>query len=654
MKDPVGKGQTPPSPPPAEPEWDWREAADDLLGNRSSSDRHIVVAVSVAALSFVLFLLVYRCCRCRRRAVQRRGLRRHDTWRARVGVADGTSGPGSGLKPPPVECKPASTGPTSVSAVARFVQMPEEASTALAEEASDTLSSDADQPAALSSGQRAFLEELSPGEAAYYRATGRPPPPSAARPTPATAAASPPRPPPLWPEPPPPRANSRTLDAWISSSGKGPSFAKSLVRQGAKKQAAAAASAVARKAAALREAAASKVSPARGGGRERLEEEPVVMLDVGTRKGPARLCIREGDHPQKLAAEFAAKHRLGADVRLKLEGVIRQQLALHADFQAAQATVSSSAAVDDDAARAARARKAVEAKARALGDDPPTPSRIGMAGIALIKAPTPWEEGAARDAAQGASWEGAAECTQCLAESSIATAAAAASSSTAAAAAITAGTTPSGPAGASESERDGELRFRRRSEVCRRPNGSTAGAANGGTVGAVNGGTAGGTAGGTDPTPGASSVAPSVQPPPLASHFALQINPGRQPRARAPIDVDEVSVAVIASLQAAGVNIAAELVAVDHLGAGSVKVTVFQGAAGRSTSQLVAGASEETFLAALAEELDASVELGTVPTTAITASPSRPLPSTHAAAATARASPPPFWAQPPRRPAPGM
>ena len=246
-------------------------------------------------------------------------------------------------------------------------------------------------------------------------------------------------------------------------------------------------------------------------------------------------------------------------------------------------------------------RKAEEAKARALGDDPPTPGRIGMAGVALT-------------------------------------------------AAITAGTTPSGPAGASESERDCELRFRRRGEVCRRPNGGTAGAANGGTAGAVNGGTAGGTAGGTDPTPGATSLAPSVQPPPLASHFALQINPGRQ-RVRAPIDVDEVSVAVIASLQAAGVNIAAELVAVDDLGAGSVKVTVSQGAAGRSTSQLVAGASEETFLAALAEELDASVELGTVPTTAITASPSRPLPST---AATARASPPPFWAQPPRQPAPGV
>ena len=335
-------------------------------------------------------------------------------------------------------------------------------------------------------------------------------------------------------------------------------------------------------------------------------------------------------------------------MRLKLEGVIRQQIALHADFQAAQATVSSSAAADDDAARAARvrppaglrrrggegrqrvpsvrtaaysstsyltsfahttlthsppqARKAEEAKERALGDDPPTPGRIGMAGVALT-------------------------------------------------AAITAGTTPSGPAGASESERDCELRFRRRGEVCRRPNGGTAGAANGGTAGAVNGGTAGGTAGGTDPTPGATSLAPSVQPPPLASHFALQINPGRQPRARAPIDVDEVSVAVIASLQAAGVNIAAELVAVDDLGAGSVKVTVSQGAAGRSTSQLVAGASEETFLAALAEELDASVELGTVPTTAITASPSRPLPST---AATARASPPPFWAQPPRQPAPGV
>jgi len=628
MKEPIDQGQTPPSPPPGEPEWDWREAADDLLGNRSSSDRHIVVAGIVAVLSFVLFLLVCRCCRCRRRAIQRRGLRRHDTWRARVGVADGTSGLGTGLKPPPVECKPASTGQTSVSAAARFVQMPEESSTAL-DEASDTLSSDADQPAALSSGQRAFLEELSPGEAAVYRATGRPPPPSAARPTPATAAAPPPRPPPLWPEPPPPRANSRTLGAWVSSSGKGPSFAKSLVRQGAKKQAAAAASAVARKAAALREAAASKVSSTRGGGRERLEEEPVVMLDVGTRKGPARLCIREGDHPQKLAAEFAAKHRLGADVRLKLEGVIRQQIALHADFQAAQATVSSSAAADDDAARAARARKAEEAKERALGDDPPTPGRIGMA---------------------------AAECTQCLAESSTAAAAAAA---------ITAGTTPSGPAGASESERDCELRFRRRGEVCPRPNGGTAGAANGGTAGAVNGGTAGGTAGGTDPTPGATSLAPSVQPPPLASHFALQINPGRQPRARrvswpglaqepapvAPIDVDEVSVAVIASLQAAGVNIAAELVAVDDLGAGSVKVTVSQGAAGRSTSQLVAGASGETFLAALAKELDASVELAAVPTTAITASPSRPLPST---AATARASPPPFWAQPPRRPAPGV
>ena len=38
------------------------------------------------------------------------------------------------------------------------------------------------------------------------------------------------------------------------------------------------------------------------------------MLDVGTRAGPARLCIREGDHPQKLAAEFAAKHRLGSSV----------------------------------------------------------------------------------------------------------------------------------------------------------------------------------------------------------------------------------------------------------------------------------------------------------------------------------------------------
>merc|ERR1719424_1792838 len=176
------------------------------------------------------------------------------------------SGLGSGLEPPPVECKPASTGRTSVSAAARLVQMPEESSTAL-DEASDTLSSDADQPA--------FLEELSPGEAAVYRATGRPPPPSAARPTPATAAAPPPRPPPLWPEPPPPRANSQTLGAWVSSSGKGPSFAKSLVRQGAKKQAAAAASAVARKAAALREAAASKVSSTRGGGRERLEEEPV-------------------------------------------------------------------------------------------------------------------------------------------------------------------------------------------------------------------------------------------------------------------------------------------------------------------------------------------------------------------------------------------
>ncbi|EOD18221.1 hypothetical protein EMIHUDRAFT_432332 [Emiliania huxleyi CCMP1516] len=341
MKEPIDQGQTPPSPPPGEPEWDWREAADDLLGNRSSSDRHIVVAGIVAVLSFVLFLLVCRCCRCRRRAIQRRGLRRHDTWRARVGVADGTSGLGTGLKPPPVECKPASTGQTSVSAAARLVQMPEESSTAL-DEASDTLSSDADQPAALSSGQRAFLEELSPGEAAVYRATGRPPPPSAARPTPATAAAPPPRPPPLWPEPPPPRANSRTLGAWVSSSGKGPSFAKSLVRQGAKKQAAAAASAVARKAAALREAAASKVSSTRGGGRERLEEEPVrsggrevreaahdtrppdasparrppevVMLDVGTRKGPARLCIREGDHPQKLAAEFAAKHRLGSSV----------------------------------------------------------------------------------------------------------------------------------------------------------------------------------------------------------------------------------------------------------------------------------------------------------------------------------------------------
>merc|ERR1719424_41362 len=502
------------------------------------------------------------------------------------------SGLGSGLEPPPVECKPASTGRTSVSAAARLVQMPEESSTAL-DEASDTLSSDADQPA--------FLEELSPGEAAVYRATGRPPPPSAARPTPATAAAPPPRPPPLWPEPPPPRANSQTLGAWVSSSGKGPSFAKSLVRQGAKKQAAAAASAVARKAAALREAAASKVSSTRGGGRERLEEEPVVMLDVGTRAGPARLCIREGDHPQKLAAEFAAKHRLGADVRLKLEGVIWQQIALHADFQAAQATVSSSAAADDDAARAARARKAEEAKERALGDDPPTPGRIGMAGVALT-------------------------------------------------AAITAGTTPSGPAGASESERDCELRFRRRGEVCRRPSGGTAGAANGGTAGAANGGTAGAVNGGTDPTPGATSLAPSVQPPPLASHFALQINPGRQ-RVRAPIDVDEVSVAVIASLQAAGVNIAAELVAVDDLGAGSVKVTVSQGAAGRSTSQLVAGASGETFLAALAKELDASVELAVVPTTAITASPSRPLPST---AATARASPPPFWAQPPRRPAPGV
>ena len=163
MKEPIDQGQTPPSPPPAEPEWDWREAADDLLGNRSSSDRHIVVAVIVAVLSFVLFLLVYRCCRCRRRAIQRRGLRRHDTWRARVGVADGMSGLGSGLKPPPVECKPASTGRTSVSAAARFVHMPEESSTAL-EKASDTLSSDADQPAALSSGQRAFLEELSPGE----------------------------------------------------------------------------------------------------------------------------------------------------------------------------------------------------------------------------------------------------------------------------------------------------------------------------------------------------------------------------------------------------------------------------------------------------------------------------------------------------------
>lgn len=291
-------------------------------------------------------------------------------------------------------------------------------------------------------------------------------------------------------------------------------------------------------------------------------------------------------------------------MRLKLEGVIRQQIALHADFQAAQATVSSSAAADDDAARAARARKAEEAKERALGDDPPTPGRIGMAGVALTTTPT-----------------------------------------------------PSGPAGASESERDCELRFRRRGEVCRRPNGGTAGAANGGTAGAVNGGTAGGTAGGTYPTPGATSLAPSVQPPPLASHFALQINPGRQPRARrvswpglaqepapvAPIDVDEVSVAVIASLQAAGVNIAAELVAVDDLGAGSVKVTVSQGAAGRSTSQLVAGASGETFLAALAKELDASVELAAVPTTAITASPSRPLPS-----------PPPFWAQPPRRPAPGV
>ena len=163
MKEPIDQGQTPPSPPPGEPEWDWREAADDLLGNRSSSDRHIVVAGIVAVLSFVLFLLVCRCCRCRRRAIQRRGLRRHDTWRARVGVADGTGGLGTGLKPPPVECKPASTGQTSVSAAARFVQMPEESSTAL-DEASDTLSSDADQPAALSSGQRAFLEELSPGE----------------------------------------------------------------------------------------------------------------------------------------------------------------------------------------------------------------------------------------------------------------------------------------------------------------------------------------------------------------------------------------------------------------------------------------------------------------------------------------------------------
>ena len=75
----------------------------------------------------------------------------------------------------------------------------------------------------------------------------------------------------------------------------------------------------------------------------------------------ARACSYTARSPHRLLATLSPSsallsRRAGADVRIKLEGVIRQQIALHADFQAAQATVSSSAAADDDAARAARVR----------------------------------------------------------------------------------------------------------------------------------------------------------------------------------------------------------------------------------------------------------------------------------------------------------